>query len=313
MNEELPTQMIASPKNEPAPQSANLQIFTNPHLLGQMIELAKLFSESDLVPKDYKDKKGNTLVAIQMGMELGLAPMQALQNIAVINGRPCVWGDAMLAIVQASGKLEYHHEWTEGDTAYCKTKRRGYPTEYITTFSDADAKAANLLGKTGPWTTNRARMRQMRARAFNLRDQFADVLRGLNSGEEVSDYSDLSNPNTSNTVFADVLRGHTTGFDNPRPHSTHIHSDSISQPKRLSNQPVSEIYISDDERKRLYVAWKTVGLEDDVVSQHLRETYGLTTTKEIKKAVYQDIMQWIYSAGSKIPAENASAATVSHE
>lgn len=288
MNEELSTQMIASPKNEPAPQSANLQIFTNPHLLGQMIELAKLFSESDLVPKDYKDKKGNTLVAIQMGMELGLAPMQALQNIAVINGRPCVWGDAMLAIVQASGKLEYHHEWTEGDTAYCKTKRRGYPTEYITTFSDADAKAANLLGKTGPWTTNRARMRQMRARAFNLRDQFADVLRGLNSGEEVSDYSDLSNPNTSNIV-------------------------SISQPKRLSSKSATDECISDDERKRLYVAWKTIGLEDDVVSQHLRETYGLTTTKEIKKAVYQDIMQWIESAGSKIPAENASAATVSHE
>lgn len=288
MNEELSTQMIASPKNEPAPQSANLQIFTNPHLLGQMIELAKLFSESDLVPKDYKDKKGNTLVAIQMGMELGLAPMQALQNIAVINGRPCVWGDAMLAIVQASGKLEYHHEWTEGDTAYCKTKRRGYPTEYITTFSDADAKAANLLGKTGPWTTNRARMRQMRARAFNLRDQFADVLRGLNSGEEVSDYSDLSNPNTSNIV-------------------------SISQPKRLSSKSATDECISDDERKRLYVAWKTIGLEDDVVSQHLRETYGLTTTKEIKKAVYQDIMQWIESAGSKIPTENASVATVSHE
>lgn len=299
MNEELQTQMIASPKNEPAQQSANLQIFTNPHLLGQMIELAKLFSESDLVPKDYKDKKGNTLVAIQMGMELGLAPMQALQNIAVINGRPCVWGDAMLAIVQASGKLEYHDEWTEGDTAFCKTKRRGYPSEYITAFSDADAKAAGLLNKSGPWATNRARMRQMRARAFNLRDQFADVLRGLNSGEEVSDYSDLSNPNTSNIV-------------------------SISQPKRLSNKPVSEIYISDDERKRLYVAWKAAGLEDDVVSKYLLESYGLTTTKEIKKAVYQDIMQWIeaahafamgQAAGAKAAAAADSPPTVevSHE
>lgn len=291
MNAEPSNQLMMPPKNEPVPQAANLQIFTNPHLLGQMIELAKLFSESDLVPKDYKDKKGNTLVAIQMGMELGLAPMQALQNIAVINGRPCVWGDAMLAIVQASGKLEYHHEWTEGDTAFCKTKRRGYPTEYITTFSDADAKAANLLGKTGPWTTNRARMRQMRARAFNLRDQFADVLRGLNSGEEVSDYSDFSTSESTGT------------------------SSSISastQPKRLSSKLVENAFISDDERKRLYVAWKAVGLEDDAVSQHLRERHGINTTKEIKKSDYQTIMSWIESSGSVPEIVKAPDAAVSH-
>lgn len=291
MNAESSNQLMMPTKNESVPQAANLQIFTNPHLLGQMIELAKLFSESDLVPKDYKDKKGNTLVAIQMGMELGLAPMQALQNIAVINGRPCVWGDAMLAIVQASGKLEYHHEWTEGDTAYCKTKRRGYPTEYITTFSDADAKAANLLGKTGPWTTNRARMRQMRARAFNLRDQFADVLRGLNSGEEVSDYSDFSTSESTGT------------------------SSSISastQPKRLSSKLVENAFISDDERKRLYVAWKAVGLEDDAVSQHLRERHGINTTKEIKKSDYQTIMSWIESSGSAPAIVKTSDAAVSH-
>lgn len=191
---EIIRQPPPSLSSELAPAIPNNQIFTNPQLLGQMIEFSKLLSRSEMVPKDFKDKPGNTLVAIQMGMEIGLAPMQAIQNISVINGRPCVWGDAMLAVVQNSGKLEWIKEWTEGDTAYCQTKRKGYPEPYTNTFSDADAKAANLLSKPGPWTTSRARMRQMRARAFNLRDQYADVLRGLNSGEEVSDYSDLSSP-----------------------------------------------------------------------------------------------------------------------
>src|SRR5262249_22277845 len=53
------------------------------------------------------------------------------------------------------------------------------PEPYTAQFSTADAKAAGLLGKTGPWSQYPARMRQMRARAFALRDQFAGVLKGL--------------------------------------------------------------------------------------------------------------------------------------
>jgi hypothetical protein len=50
-----------------------------------------------------------------------------------------------------------------------------------------DAKAAGLQGKQGPWTQYPKRMRQMRARAFALRDVFPDVLRGLPVAEEVMD------------------------------------------------------------------------------------------------------------------------------
>jgi len=52
------------------------------------MEYAKLISESDLAPKDFKGKPGNVLIAIQYGVEIGLKPMQAIQNISVINGRP---------------------------------------------------------------------------------------------------------------------------------------------------------------------------------------------------------------------------------
>ena len=50
-----------------------------------------------------------------------------------------------------------------------------------------DAKAAGLLGKQGPWTQYPKRMRQMRARAFAVRDVFPDVLKGLPVAEEVMD------------------------------------------------------------------------------------------------------------------------------
>lgn len=157
-----------------------------PQSMGEAMQLADMLASSDLVPRDYQRKPGNILVAVQWGAEIGLKPLQALQNIAVINGRPALWGDAVVALVRGSGLLEYLQETNEGDTAVCRIKRRGQPEE-VRMFSQADAKAAGLAGKTGPWSQYPARMRQMRARAFALRDVFADVLKGLPVAEEVQD------------------------------------------------------------------------------------------------------------------------------
>ena len=149
--------------------------------------LAEILADSELVPKDFRGKPGNCLVGMQWGHELGLKPLQSLQGIAVINGRPSIWGDTLLAIARSSPLCEYITEGMDADgTAWCKAKRRGEP-EQIRTFSDADAKTAGLIGKQGPWVTNPKRMKQMRARAFALRDVFTDVLRGMHMAEESVD------------------------------------------------------------------------------------------------------------------------------
>lgn len=165
-----------------------------PRSIGEAMELAKMLAASDMVPKDYKGKAGNIIAAVQMGAELGLAPMQSLQNIAVINGRPSVWGDALLALCQAHPDFEWIQESVEGDgdgkTAVCKIKRRGNQKPTVGEFSVAQAKKANLWGKQGPWSQYPDRMLQMRARGFACRDAFADALRGLHSAEEVRDIPD---------------------------------------------------------------------------------------------------------------------------
>ncbi|MDR5756990.1 recombinase RecT [Caballeronia sp. LZ035] len=159
----------------------------SPKSLEEALTFADYLSKSSIVPKDFQDKPGNILVAIQWGMELGLKPMQAMQNIAVINGRPSLWGDAVLALVRASPVCEYVYESNENGTAICRVKRRG-EEEQFRTFSDADAKQAGLIGKQGPWAQYPQRMKQMRARAFALRDVFPDVLKGMPIAEEVGDY-----------------------------------------------------------------------------------------------------------------------------
>jgi len=159
----------------------------SPQTFDQALTFANYLADSDMVPKDFKGKPGNCLIAMQWGMEVGLKPLQAMQNIAVINGRPSLWGDALIAIVRSSSLCEYvQEEMTKDGTAVCRAKRRGEP-EQVRTFSDADAKTAGLANKQGPWVTSPKRMKQLRARAFALRDVFPDVLRGLPVAEEVMD------------------------------------------------------------------------------------------------------------------------------
>ena len=158
----------------------------SPQTFEQAMKFSHMLADSDLVPKDFRGKPGNCLIAMQWGSELGLKPLQALSNIAVVNGRAALWGDAVIALVRSSPLCEYVQESDDGHTATCRAKRRGEP-EHVVTFSMDDAKAAGLAGKQGPWSQYPRRMRQMRARAFALRDVFPDVLRGMPVAEEVMD------------------------------------------------------------------------------------------------------------------------------
>jgi hypothetical protein len=151
-----------------------------------------------MVPKAYQGKPQDILVCVQWGYEMGLAPMQALQNIAVINGKPSVYGDAMMALVQASAVCEdveeyFENEGTPNPVAVCIAKRKNRKP-VIAKFSVEDAKRAGLWAKQGPWSAYPKRMMQMRARGFALRDAFPDVLKGLISAEEAADYPDEAKP-----------------------------------------------------------------------------------------------------------------------
>jgi len=161
-----------------------------PHTFDEGWRMAKAIAGSDLAPKDYKDKPENCFVAIQMGSELGLPPMAAIQNVAVINGRPCLYGDAALAIVVVHPDYENHDEYLEGEgdkqTAVFEIQRRGHKVHRVT-FSVEDAKKAKLWTKSGPWQEYPKRMLQMRARGFGLRNKFPDALKGLNIAEEAMD------------------------------------------------------------------------------------------------------------------------------
>lgn len=170
-----------------------------PTSLDETWRLATIIGKSGMAPKAYKSPE-QIMVGIMAGLELGLSPFTALQSIAIIGNNPSVWGDGALALVESSGLLEWIDEEFDEQTktATCTVKRRGKPKPTVRTFGFDDAKQANLLNKEGPWRGYPKRMCQMRARAFAIRDTFADVLKGIGIAEEVQDYT----PNTTRSYSA---------------------------------------------------------------------------------------------------------------
>jgi len=177
--------MIPAPMTQPASLHPWL-----PQSFDQLLVFAEHLSKSTLVPVSYQGNPSACLVAMQFGASLGINPLQSIQNIAVINGRPSLWGDAALALVRASPLCESISERREGETAICSVKRRGEPVQQRT-FSKNDAMRAGLWGRKGPWSEYPARMLQMRARSFALRDVFPDVLFGITLAEEAQDIAAL--------------------------------------------------------------------------------------------------------------------------
>lgn len=155
---------------------------------------AQCVAASPFAPRGM-EKAEAIVPAIQLGLEIGLSPMSALQNVAVINGRPGIYGDAALALVRASGRCEAYSQRIEGDgdkrEATVVSKRDDSAEPITSTFSVSDAKRAGLWGKQGPWSQYPDRMLLFRARGFNLRDNFGDILKGLRTIEEISDYGDI--------------------------------------------------------------------------------------------------------------------------
>ena len=149
---------------------------------------AQYVVKSGLAPKSF-DTPEKVMIALQQGAELGLKPMQSLQFIGVVNGRPALYGKGSAAVVMNSGVVEIFEEGFTGKIengdleAWCKVKRKDMATIRTERFTMEDAKKAGLWGKN-TWVQypKDMLMYKARSRAFTL---FSDVLAGLPILEDI--------------------------------------------------------------------------------------------------------------------------------
>lgn len=199
LTQEVPVTNPASPSTAVAirPASSGFGLVMSPQTVEDTRKFCQMLAATEFVPKAFRGKPDSIMVVGAMGARLGVDVFTAMAGIADINGKPCVYGDLMMAVCQNHPEFEDCLESVDGkayeDTfsAICTVKRKG--RDPVTrTFSVIEAKEAGLWKKAGPWTSMPQRMLQMRARAFALRDTFADALAGMHAVEEMEGLVDVT-------------------------------------------------------------------------------------------------------------------------
>ena len=203
----------------------------------EMYRFAKAVAQSKFKPvPDWTDV--DCFICLQKGAEVGMTPMQSLESIYIVNNRATLFGDAPKGLIEASGLMIDYDQYEEGkpfddDYKYVvSSHRKGRSKPLITTYSVADAKLAKLWGKAGAWTTAPKRMLMFRARGFNLRDNFADVLKGFTIGELLDEES-VAGFEHAKSASAKVVE---PSFDQPAPAAVAVQTD-VEPPKRPRGRP----------------------------------------------------------------------------
>ena len=156
----------------------------------EAMKIAKMLADSKLVPTQYQGHPEDILIACSWGESLGLKPLPALNAIAVVNGRPQLFGDALKALIMKHGTIEEHWD-NENGVWTMIAHRKGYP-DVTWSYGYNDAIAAghvsynpqsNTFGlgarKSDAWAKYTKRMCQLKCRNFVIRDAFPDVIQGI--------------------------------------------------------------------------------------------------------------------------------------
>lgn len=180
-----------------------------PKSIDEITDLAERLSKSTLLPKAMQGKMPDVLVTIMAGGEMGLSPMASLRAIHVIEGKPVLSADGMVAIILGSGKAKYFTRVEESDTAVTyETCRVGTEIPRRATWTMQMAKAAALHLKDN-WRAHPRAMLAARAKSELARDVYPDVLMGCYTDDEIGGGTtptrSTPTPQPSDVIDAEVV------------------------------------------------------------------------------------------------------------
>lgn len=150
---------------------------------GVMKETATMLVKTGFLPAEIKTAE-QAIAIILTGRELGIGTMAALNTINVIQGKPTVSPQLMLALIERSGQLaDIQIEPFDGNAMRCTMKRKGR-SPHTEIFGDTEAQAMHLSGKDN-YKKQKQTMYRWRAVAACARVVFPDVITGLYTPDEM--------------------------------------------------------------------------------------------------------------------------------
>ncbi len=125
-------------------------------------------------------------VRIATGLEIGLSPFQSLNAIHVIEGRPTLSAQWMVALIKSSPICEKFVCTVSTDKIATYVTKRKNEGEMTLSFTIEQAQRGGLTGR-GPWKAHTEDMLRARAASKLARMVYPDLLAGMYTPDEVAD------------------------------------------------------------------------------------------------------------------------------
>ncbi|MEV7962357.1 hypothetical protein [Oerskovia paurometabola] len=148
-----------------------------PAPLNEKMRYAQALSGSNLLPKQYRDQPANLLFALEYADALGVAPINAITSIHVIEGKPSASADLIASLVRRAGhRLRVSGDDTFAEATILRADDPDYP--FTVRWDMAKARQAGLTGK-GVWKAYPSAMLRSRAITEVARMAAPDALFGV--------------------------------------------------------------------------------------------------------------------------------------
>ncbi len=168
----------------------NESLILSPRSFGETAQMSKFLAGSKIIPKDLRGEPASVAIVIATAVELQIGPMMALREVYVVNGRPQLSANLMVALVRRSGACRYFRKiHSDLEKAIYETQRADSDEPVRMSFTIEEARIAGLTGKDGPWKQYPAAMLRARAKSILAREEYPEILAGFYSYEEADDYS----------------------------------------------------------------------------------------------------------------------------
>jgi hypothetical protein len=177
----------------PTPTTGHLSILRDPSRFEFTQRVARLYSESKLVPEHLQKNISDCFIALQMADAMGEDPLMVMQNIYIVNAK-AGWSAAyMIARANRSGIFRGPLRW--------RTKGQGIDLE-VTCYGDlahvsegerVEVTVSMATAKADGWTRNAKyasmpeQMLRWRSATWLIRLYCPEVMMGLPTADEVED------------------------------------------------------------------------------------------------------------------------------
>ena len=159
-------------------------------------QMAKALASSTIVPREYQNNWANTLIAIDIATRMKIDPTTVIQNLHVIQGRPCWSSTFLIGMINGSGKydmeLQFEEKEKNGKPFSCMawTEKNGRRVNGIVVDMDM-ANAEGWTKKNGSkWITMPQVMLRYRAASFFSRMNCPEIANGFYTQDEVIEFSE---------------------------------------------------------------------------------------------------------------------------